>query len=236
MHLNARDAADVIGSPMPAWKRFIDVTISSTALVVLSPIFLVVALIIKVSSPGPVLLKQTRIGRGRKPFEMWKFRTMHAQAGESAHEHHVSALIKEDAPLTKLDAQDPRVFSAGRIIRRCYLDELPQLVNVLHGEMSLVGPRPVMPYESGKIRPRVRFHTFPGMTGLWQVSGKNKTTFAEMIRLDIAYAENLSLRGDLKILAKTVPVIFAELVERAVRRGEAAQHINAQVMRKTHEL
>jgi lipopolysaccharide/colanic/teichoic acid biosynthesis glycosyltransferase len=232
MHLNARDAADVIASPMPAWKRFMDVTVSSIALVVLSPIFLVVALIIKVSSPGPVLLRQRRIGRGRKPFEMWKFRTMHAQARESAHEHHMNALIEMDAPLTKLDARDPRVFSAGRIIRRCYLDELPQLVNVLRGEMSLVGPRPVMPYESGQIKARARFHTFPGMTGLWQVSGKNKTTFAEMIRLDITYAENLSLRGDLKILAKTVPVIFAELVERAVRRGEAAQHINAQVMRK----
>jgi lipopolysaccharide/colanic/teichoic acid biosynthesis glycosyltransferase len=232
MHPNARDAADVTASPMPAWKRFIDVTLSSIALVALSPIFLVVALTIKASSPGPVVLKQKRVGRGRKPFEMWKFRTMHAQAIESAHEHHMNSLIEKDAPLTKLDAQDPRVFSAGRIIRRCYLDELPQLVNVLRGEMSLVGPRPVMPYESGKIRPRARFHTFPGMTGLWQVSGKNKTTFAEMIRLDIAYAENLSLRGDLKILAKTVPVIFAELVERAVRRGEAAHHINAQVMRK----
>jgi len=232
MHLKARDAVDLIASPMPAWKRFIDVTLSSIALVVLSPIFLVVALIIKASSPGPVLLKQKRIGRGRKPFEMWKFRTMHAQARESAHEHHMNALIEKDAPLTKLDAQDSRVFSAGRIIRRCYLDELPQLLNVLRGEMTLVGPRPVMPYESGQIKPRARFHTFPGMTGLWQVSGKNKTTFAEMIRLDIAYAENLSLRGDLKILAKTVPVIFAELVERAVRRGEAAQRINAHVMRK----
>ena len=157
---------------------------------------------------------------------------MHAQAIESTHEHHMKALIERDAPLTKLDAQDPRVFSAGRIIRRCYLDELPQLVNVLRREMSLVGPRPVMPYESGQIKARARFHTFPGMTGLWQVSGKNKTTFAEMIRLDIAYGENLSLRGDLKILAKTVPVIFAELVERAVRRGEAAQRINAHVMRK----
>ena len=232
MHLNARDAADVIGSPMPAWKRFIDVTVSSFALVVLSPIFLVVALIIKVSSPGPVLLKQKRVGRSRKPFEMWKFRTMHAQAIESAHEHHVNSLIEKDAPLTKLDAQDPRVFSAGRIIRRCYLDELPQLVNVLRGEMSLVGPRPVMPYESGQIKPRARFHTFPGMTGLWQVSGKNKTTFAEMIRLDIAYGENLSLRGDLKILARTVPVILAELVERVVRRREVDRPINVQVMRK----
>jgi lipopolysaccharide/colanic/teichoic acid biosynthesis glycosyltransferase len=233
MHLQPKhDAGAAIAVPMPAWKRLIDITVSSIALVVLSPIFLAIAVIIKMSSPGPVLLKQQRIGRARKPFEIWKFRTMHPRVSESTHERHVNSLIEMNAPLTKLDAQDPRIFPAGRIIRRCYLDELPQLVNVLRGEMSLVGPRPLPPNDSGQIKPGARFHTYPGMTGLWQVSGKNKTTFVEMVRLDIAYGENLSLSGDLKILAKTVPVICAELVERSVRRRQAAQHINAQVMRK----
>jgi lipopolysaccharide/colanic/teichoic acid biosynthesis glycosyltransferase len=233
MHLKPHhDATYVIARPMPRWKRFIDIVVASIALVVLSPILLVVSAIIKISSPGPALLKQQRIGRARQPFTIWKFRTMHPQASESAHQRHVNTLIEMDAPLTKLDAQDPRVFPAGRIIRRCYLDELPQLVNVFRGDMSLVGPRPLPPYESDQIKPRARFRALPGMTGLWQVSGKNKTTFAEMIRLDIAYGENLSLLGDLRILAKTVPVIVAELVERCVRPREADQHINAQVMRK----
>jgi len=181
MHDNSRhDAADLLAPSVPQWKRWMDVIASALALVVLSPVFLFIALVIKMSSAGPVILRQQRIGLAGKVFTLWKFRTMHLGVDEGIHQDHLSTLIEMDVPMTKLDAHDdPRVFPAGRVIRRCYLDELPQLANVLLGDMSLVGPRPCLPYEAAQLKPwhRARFHALPGMTGLWQVSGKNKTTF-----------------------------------------------------------
>ena len=132
------------------------------------------------------------------------------------HQEHFTTLMNDDVPLTKLDTKgDPRVIPLGNFIRRCYLDELPQLINVLRGDMSLVGPRPCLAYTVSQYRPwqRRRCDAVPGMTGLWQVSGKNKTTFKQMVRLDIAYVRQRSLSLDLWILWRTFPTILGELFE-----------------------
>ena len=152
---------------------------------------------------------------------------MRVGANSTVHQDHLSNLIAQDRPMTKLDdSQDPRIFPLGRIVRRCYLDELPQLINVLRGEMSLIGPRPCIPYEAEQYKAwqTERFAAVPGMTGLWQVSGKNKTTFKEMIRLDIAYARNCSLWLDLSILLKTLPVIIEESIGGKLKIVRAAKH------------
>jgi lipopolysaccharide/colanic/teichoic acid biosynthesis glycosyltransferase len=161
---------------------------------------------------------------------------MHLNADEEVHEDYFKALIASDRPMAKLDGgADPRIFPAGKVIRRCYLDELPQLINVLRGEMSLVGPRPCLPYEAAEYDRwhTGRFKALPGMTGLWQVSGKNKTTFTEMVRYDIAYAQRLSSLRDIKILLRTLPSIVAEVSDRLMeRRGERRRSLNARPIRK----
>jgi lipopolysaccharide/colanic/teichoic acid biosynthesis glycosyltransferase/O-antigen/teichoic acid export membrane protein len=207
--------------PFPSWKRFIDILASSIGFLLLSPLLLIIAAVIKLSSPGPAILKQKRVGRGGEVFDLWKFRTMRPGVDTTIHREHLNNLMNSDTPMTKLDvSDDPRILPAGRIIRRLYLDELPQLMNVLRGEMSLVGPRPCLPYEAEQYSAwhRGRFRVLPGMTGLWQVSGKNKTTFAEMIRLDIEYADRCSLLLDLKILLRTVPAILSEVMDRIAER------------------
>ena len=206
---------------IPVWKRAIDIVGAVVGLVCLSPLLLLTAIVIKTVSPGPAFLRQKRPGRHGKMFTIWKFRTMRVDADVTAHENHLNNLITGDSPLTKLDAKrDPRIFPFGRIIRRCYIDELPQLINVLCGEMSLVGPRPCMPYEvqEYKLWQTRRFDAVPGMTGLWQVSGKNKTTYKEMIRLDITYARRSSFLLDVRILLKTVPSIVGEIIDALPRR------------------
>ena len=200
----------------PKWKRGMDIVLASACFFFLCPLFLAIAALIKIVSPGPALLRQQRIGRYGRPFTLWKFRTMHAGADSGLHQEHLKALIARDAPMVKLDAGvDPRIIPFGKILRRTCLDELPQLLNVLRGDMSLVGPRPCMPYEAQEYQnwQKRRFEAVPGMTGLWQVSGKNKTTFTEMIRLDIAYAENVSFLSDLSILVRTIPAIITGIVE-----------------------
>jgi len=202
--------------PIPRWKRALDIAGAAIALLCLSPLLLLVTIIIKAVSPGPVILKQKRIGRNGVEFDMWKFRTMRHDTDNSMHQRHLDSLIHSDACLTKLDAQrDPRIIPFGNIIRRSAVDELPQLINVLRGEMSLVGPRPCMPYEARAYRrwQTARFDAVPGMTGLWQVSGKNRTTFREMMHLDIAYARRQSFWLDLRILLKTAPAVAAELLK-----------------------
>jgi exopolysaccharide production protein ExoY len=227
---------NLITTPIPAWKRTLDVTASALGLFLLLPLLLIVAGVIKLSSPGPALLRQRRVGRHGKPFTLWKFRTMRLNADAGVHQDHLKTLITSDKPMTKLDVDaDPRIFPAGKFIRRCYLDELPQLINVLRGEMSLVGPRPCLPYEAQQYKQwhRGRFQAAPGMTGLWQVSGKNRTTFAQMIRLDIAYAQRMSFLLDIRILLKTLPAILSELMDRVARRRlDATQHVNAGAVRK----
>jgi len=146
---------------------------------------------------------------------------MAAGADTAIHEAHTASLIESNTPMTKLDERgDTRLIPFGKVLRSAGLDELPQLINVLRGEMSLVGPRPCLPSEFKRYSPwqRERFRTLPGLTGLWQVSGKNRTTFNEMIRLDIQYRRNLSLWLDLKILLKTLPAVIVEIRESIARR------------------
>jgi len=201
---------------IPFWKRGLDLFCLLLALPTLLPLMLGIALLIKIVSPGPIFYMQDRIGFMGKRFRMFKFRTMRVNAETSSHQNHLKDLINSDAPMTKLDHKgDPRVIPCGRILRSSGLDELPQLINVLKGEMSLVGPRPCTPYEYEQFQPwhKQRFRALPGLTGLWQVSGKNRTTFREMIELDIRYATDWSLWTDLRIIFLTVPVLLNQIRE-----------------------
>jgi len=198
------------------WKRVLDISGVLIAFPVLLPMMLLIAIVIKVRSKGPVLFKQERVGLLGKRFIMFKFRTMLVDTDTTIHETHVASLIETNEPMIKLDARgDARLIPFGRILRAAGLDELPQLINVLRGEMSIVGPRPCLPSEYSKHLPwqRERFRTPPGLTGLWQVSGKNRTTFNEMIDFDIKYIRTQSLWLDLKIIFKTVPVLIVQVKE-----------------------
>ncbi|MBC8097005.1 MAG: sugar transferase [Akkermansiaceae bacterium] len=199
-----------VASGIPAWKRALDITLILLAAPLWLPLMLVIAVLIKIVSPGPSLFRQERVGFLGRRFTCFKFRTMVVNADTSVHQGHLAYLMGSNAPMKKLDAKrDPRVIPCGMILRTLGLDELPQLFNVLRGDMSLVGPRPCVPYEYEGYAPhhRQRFEAAPGLTGLWQVSGKNRTTFEQMIGLDIHYARNRSLMMDLKIILKTVPAI-----------------------------
>jgi exopolysaccharide biosynthesis polyprenyl glycosylphosphotransferase len=195
-------------------KRAIDVVGSTVLLIALAPLFAVVALFIKLDSRGPVLFRQGRLGRGMHPFVMLKFRTMHADTDESEHREYVRGLMdKRAAPtgngLYKLDRSDA-VTRVGRRLRKLSVDELPQLVNVLRGEMSLVGPRPCLPYEVEFFAPHhlERFAVPAGMTGLWQVTARAHSTFEEELDLDVAYARIWSLPLDLRLILRTPPLVF----------------------------
>jgi exopolysaccharide production protein ExoY len=198
------------------WKRTLDVLLVLLATPLLIPLMLLIALFIRSVSEGPVLFRQQRIGyRGRR-FMCFKFRTMFVGADTASHQGHLQSLMNSNTPMTKMDSKgDPRIIPFGVLLRASGLDELPQLINVLRGEMSLVGPRPCLPYEYEQYLPwqKERFDTLPGLTGLWQVSGKNKTTFVEMIQLDIRYANNKTLWWDLKIILMTVPALLIQMLE-----------------------
>jgi lipopolysaccharide/colanic/teichoic acid biosynthesis glycosyltransferase len=196
------------GRKIPLWKRLFDILAAGLGILIAFPVMTAIAIIIKVISPGPALFKQTRIGYLGKPFTIWKYRTMHAGAGTQSHQDYMKQLINSDIPMKKLEG-DPRVFSFGGFLRNSGLDELPQLFNVLFGQMSLVGPRPCLPYEFEEflLWHKRRFYTLPGITGLWQVTGKNDLTFNEMIRLDITYERRQSFWLDLKIIFKTLPIL-----------------------------
>lgn len=205
---------------LPRWKRAADILIASSLLLLLWPVFGLIALGIKLSSPGPVFYRQPRVGGGGRLFEFIKFRTMTDRCSVVRHRQYLKALIGGGAAapeggdaMVKLDACNPDIFPFGRLLRRTYLDELPQLINVLRGEMSLVGPRPPIPYEVAAYYGwhNGRFDAVPGMTGLWQVSGKNRLSFAEMVRLDIRYARTLSPWLDLKILLATPFAILRDV-------------------------
>jgi lipopolysaccharide/colanic/teichoic acid biosynthesis glycosyltransferase len=206
---------------LPLWKRSLDIGGSLIALILSSPLFLIMSAYIKAISSGPVIFKQKRIGYLAAPFTFLKFRTMHLSNDANSHRTHLKKLINSDEPMEKLDnSNDPRIIPGGRVIRKACLDELPQLINVLRGEMSLVGPRPCLPYEAEEfLRWHAhRFDVLPGLTGLWQVSGKNRLTFKQMIRLDIEYCRNMNPWLDLKILLLTVPTIIGLVFEAALNR------------------
>jgi len=227
-------SSDVIGScralpqaiepfflqPLPIWKRIVDVLGALFGLIVLSPLLLLVALVIKVRYGGPVIFKQQRVGYSGRIFTLWKFRTMKLDAENSLHKQYMSSLINgandesSAKAMTKLDIDLP-VTGFGRILRAMSFDELPQLINVLCGDMTLIGPRPPTVYEVEDylLWYCERFGAVPGMTGLWQVSGKNKLTFLEMIRLDIRYIRQLSLWSDIVIFLKTPLVVAYDIAD-----------------------
>lgn len=197
---------------IPSWKGVLDTVCILLAAPLLLPIGLLIALAIKLVSPGPVLFVQERVGFRGQLFRCFKFRTMTVNADTGVHQGHLQNLMASDRPMTKLDGADKRLIPGGRILRCLGLDELPQLINVLRGEMSLVGPRPCLPYECEQYQPRHwgRFGTLPGLTGLWQVNGKNRTTFEEMINWDIKYVETKSPMLDLLIMLRTFPAILVQ--------------------------
>lgn len=227
------EVPDAFSIDAPSWKRILDVSLSILGLLILWPIFLLTALYIKILSPGPVFFRQMRVGRGGKLFHFVKFRTMKPN-DEAEHRKHILERMRAGGSLAKLDDIDPRIIPGGKLIRKLCIDELPQILNVLKGDMSLVGPRPCLPYEAQEylIWHRHRFDVLPGMTGLWQVSGKNKLTFAQMIRLDIAYAERMSPLFDIKIILMTAPAIAKMVFEGVARRFRASEEeiaVDAQI-------
>jgi len=200
-------------------KRALDIAGSLALLIALSPVMLVIAVLVKATSKGPVFFRQTRIGQRGKPFPMLKFRSMRPNAGSAIHQDYVTWFINSsgkqaagaEAGVFKI-TNDPRITSVGRILRNTSLDELPQFLNVLIGQMSLVGPRPPLPYEVEQYKPwhcRRVLEAKPGITGLWQVTGRSRTTFDEMVRLDLRYARSCSLWTDIKILLATPKAVIS---------------------------
>lgn len=199
-----------LGMPALVTKRVTDLVLTVAGLSVCAPLMALIALAIKVDSPGPVFFRQRRVGLGGRDFMMWKFRSMTHEA-ERKHGQIAHLNAYADGRLFKL-RDDPRVTRVGRWLRRFSLDELPQLLNVLAGDMSLVGPRPPIPLEVGRYEPRhfVRLSVVPGLTGPWQVGGRNLITdFEEVVRLEREYIDDWSLRLDLRIMAKTVGVVLS---------------------------
>ena len=191
-------------------KRSFDVGVASLALVLVSPVLLIVTVAIRLDSSGPAFYRQPRRGRHGSTFRIVKFRTMYLGAEqERATVLHMNDV---DGPLFKIKGEDPRVTRVGNFLRRTSLDEIPQLWNVVKGEMSLVGPRPFVIYEADQITgwARRRLEMTPGITGLWQVMGRNDIPFEEMTKLDYLYVTNWSIWWDMKILCQTIPVVLGK--------------------------
>jgi exopolysaccharide biosynthesis polyprenyl glycosylphosphotransferase len=201
------------------FKRAFDLVAASLMLLVVSPVMLIIALLVKKSSSGPILFAQERLGRDGRPFRFYKFRSMEHNSDDAIHRQFVAMFIGGDEdgcaeenagePLFKMK-RDPRVTPFGAFLRRTSLDELPQLFNIIMGEMSLVGPRPPIAYEIENYQPwhMERLKAVPGLTGLWQVSGRSSVSFEEMVRLDVRYINTWSPWEDFKILLKTIPVVM----------------------------
>ncbi|MEA3275055.1 MAG: sugar transferase [Pseudomonadota bacterium] len=201
-------------------KRGLDIFGAILSMILLSPVMLLAALAVKATSRGPIIFRQVRVGHKGAPFIFYKFRSMRVDVGFDSHRNYVQSFIRgKSSELTQGDAHqpfykiktDPRVTPVGRFLRKCSIDELPQLFNVLRGEMSLVGPRPPIPYEVEAYSAwhlRRILEVKPGLTGLWQVEGRSAVSFDDMVRLDLRYARNWSILLDLKILLKTVKVVI----------------------------
>jgi lipopolysaccharide/colanic/teichoic acid biosynthesis glycosyltransferase len=198
-----------------AVHRSFDLLLAALTLVLLAPLILAIVLLVRADSPGPAFFRQRRVGRGGREFTMLKFRTMRADADVARHRDYVHSLIRDGGAAARANglyklAVDDRITRLGRLMRKLSLDELPQLWNVVRGDMSIVGPRPVIAYEVDSYPDWwfERFDVKPGITGLWQVSGRSERTYEEMVRLDIDYARRQSLRGDVAIVLKTVVVVL----------------------------
>jgi lipopolysaccharide/colanic/teichoic acid biosynthesis glycosyltransferase len=213
-------------SRVPSWKRVLDCTLVLLTAPVWLPLGAITAIWVKLVSPGPALFRQERIGHMGARFLCLKFRTMKVNADTTVHREHLNHLMTSNRPMRKLDAAgDARLIPGGLWLRTLGVDELPQLLNVLRGEMSLVGPRPSTAYEYEMFQPRHRrrCETLPGLTGLWQVKGKNRTTFEKMMELDITYVQTKSLFLDVKILAGTLPAILLQVWDVQSGRRAAAK-------------
>jgi lipopolysaccharide/colanic/teichoic acid biosynthesis glycosyltransferase len=204
---------------LPVWlaKRLLDLSVAVPCLILLAPLLLAVAMLVRLTTPGPALFRQTRLGKDRHPFVLYKFRTMYTGSSDDVHRDYVRKLLTQDQPpdggrngVFKLDG-DQRITPIGRLIRRTSMDELPQLLNVIRGDMSLVGPRPALAWEAEMFDASyfARFAVPPGLTGLWQVSGRNSLTMRQGLELDLEYVRRHSLALDLKILLKTIPVVLS---------------------------
>ena len=189
-------------------KRLIDIIASILLLLMLMPLFAIIMLLIYLSSPGPVFYKQTRVGRWGKLFTMWKFRSMYPDADERLKE--IMAKNEMTGGVIFKMKNDPRIIPIGRFIRKASIDELPQLWNVLKGDMSLVGPRPALPSEVNQysLQDRQRLEVIPGITCIWQVSGRSDIPFPQQVQLDVQYIQSQSLLLDLKLLLKTIPAVL----------------------------
>jgi lipopolysaccharide/colanic/teichoic acid biosynthesis glycosyltransferase len=199
-----------------AAKRTVDVVLSLALIIILAPLLLFLCLLVRSTSAGPALFRQERLGRGKQPFTLLKLRTMYTDNDDLIHRDYVTRLLSADhataaegSGLYKLDA-DPRKTPLGRWLRRTSLDELPQLFNVLHGEMSLVGPRPVLSWEAQMFDEayQPRFAVKPGITGLWQVNGRSRLPMRKALELDVEYVIHRSFTLDLAILLRTGPALF----------------------------
>jgi lipopolysaccharide/colanic/teichoic acid biosynthesis glycosyltransferase len=199
-----------------AGRRLRDLVLAATALILAAPLMVAIAALVRATSPGPVLFRQTRLGQFEHPFQMLKFRTMYVDCDHAIHREFVTRMLSGDDPrqhgataLFKLE-HDARIIPIGRFLRRTSLDELPQLFNVLRGDMALVGPRPVLPWEVELYKPhhRERFQVKPGITGLWQVRGRSRLSWSQALELDVEYVRRQSIGLDLWILVMTLPAVL----------------------------
>jgi lipopolysaccharide/colanic/teichoic acid biosynthesis glycosyltransferase len=202
-----RSMQALFSKQLPVWKRAIDIIGASFLIVLFALTFLISSLVVKLSSPGPILFVQQRAGLGGRPFRMYKFRTM--RVGADTEKAQLRRLSEQDGPAFKL-TQDPRVTRFGQLLRSTSVDELPQLFNVLKGDMSLVGPRPLPLEESDECEPwqRRRLDVTPGITCIWQVRGRSTVSFAEWVRMDIEYVKSTGPWQDLKLMLLTVPAVI----------------------------
>jgi lipopolysaccharide/colanic/teichoic acid biosynthesis glycosyltransferase len=203
-----KDLWPLLASPMPAWKRTFDILLSGLALLALFPLFVLVAIATRLDSPGPVIFRQWRAGRGGRPFVFYKFRSMTADA--ESKRAALAARNEQDGPVCKV-RDDPRVTRTGRLLRRSSIDELPQLWNVIKGDISLVGPRSPMPDEVHRYArwERRRLSVTGGITCTWQVSGRSRIPFRDWMRLDMRYVSDRSVWLDLRLLAQTLPAVLS---------------------------
>ncbi len=221
IHSQVKTLDNYFIAKIPFSKRCFDLICATLGIIIVFPLLSILIVFIKVVSPGPAFFNQTRTGRGGKNFTCYKLRTMHPNVDIADHRKYLSQLIsskgkesKFDRPMTKIEDKS-KIVPLGSLIRSLGLDELPQLFNVIKGDMSLVGPRPAIPYEVSeyKLWHRQRLDQVPGITGLWQVSGKNKLSFKEMIRLDLQYAHQQSFWFDVVILLKTPQAVLQQAIE-----------------------
>ena len=227
------EPVEVASGLLPGWKRTLDLSLIALTYPLWLPLMLLVMAAIRISSPGPIFYRQERVGfRGRR-FMIFKFRSMKVCAETAAHEGHFERLMRSGVPMTKLDAGDSRIIPWGRVLRATGLDELPQIFNVLRGDMSLVGPRPCTPLEFEKYEgwERERVNAYPGLTGYWQVNGKNRTTFQQMIEMDLLYAKKASVGLDLWIIIKTPAALLGQVLELVKMRALKLAKANSDLKR-----